>query len=183
MSLIVLCFWVLTPCIQRFNSSSQLGEVQLTLLGYECNRSCLVFPGILVIKKSLWSPQHTLLDTNEEQQHDIIISLSLCHQIAVCVMLRPVNKAVPERPVTAAMLSSQLTPYPCDFCMASSSLSTVTFSDFLTFLFWKKVPAAPFPSLQCFSTLDHHLHLLFTFLGFSLLLSINMLIFFFCWFP
>lgn len=96
----------------------------------------------------------------------------------MCDMLRPVTKAVSEPPVTAAMLSSQLTPYPRDFCMASSSLSTVTFSGFLTFLFWRKVPAAPFPSLQCFSTLDHHLHLLFTFLGFSLLLSVNVLIFF-----
>lgn len=115
---------------------------------------------------------------NEEQQHNIIISLSLCHQVAMCDMLRPVTKAVSEPPVTAAMLSSQLTPYPRDFRMASSSLSTVTFSGFLTFLFWRKVLAAPFPSLQCFSTLDHHLHLLFTFLGFSLLLSVNVLIFF-----
>lgn len=41
------------------------------------------------------SPVHTLLYMNEERKYDVLL-LSLCHQVAMCVKLRPVNKAMSE---------------------------------------------------------------------------------------
>lgn len=195
MSLIVLCFGVFTPYIQRFNSRSQLGEVQMILRECECNRSCLVVPGILVIKKPmpLWSLQCTLFYTWMRNKSMMYFH---CHYaiVAMYVMLRPVNKAVSEPLGHSVMFFSQLTPYHMAFVWLphASPLSqchSVSFSPLSqclvswSFSFERRFLGLQFPSFQCFSTLDHHLHLLFVFLGFSLLLCVKMFIFLLLGFP
>lgn len=60
MSLIVLCFGVLTPCIQRLNSSSQLGEVHLTLFDMTVIGLVLYFLESCHKEIAALSPAHTL---------------------------------------------------------------------------------------------------------------------------